>query len=78
MSGSDFNVGHEDILKAQQDKTVMFDVREDGEIQETGKLPGSIHIPCIKKNNFYSYLMAPLHKCLFVYMILIFMYSIIY
>ncbi|XP_015516573.1 rhodanese domain-containing protein CG4456 [Neodiprion lecontei] len=40
------NLNYEDILKAQKDdKILIVDVREDEEIKETGKLPGSIHIP---------------------------------
>lgn len=42
----DLNVNYEDILKAQRDNNILIiDVREDSEIQETGKLPGSVHIP---------------------------------
>ncbi|XP_058788625.1 rhodanese domain-containing protein CG4456-like [Phymastichus coffea] len=41
-----FIVEYNDILKAQKDdKVLIIDVRENSEIQETGKLPGSIHIP---------------------------------
>ncbi|XP_020711617.2 rhodanese domain-containing protein CG4456-like [Athalia rosae] len=40
------NLGYEDLIKAQKDESVLIvDVREDEEIKETGKLPGSIHIP---------------------------------
>lgn len=40
------NLDYEDILKAQKDDSVLIvDVREDDEIKETGKLPGSIHVP---------------------------------
>ncbi|XP_046734454.1 rhodanese domain-containing protein CG4456-like [Diprion similis] len=40
------NLNYEDILKAQKDdKVLIVDVREDEEIKETGKLPGSIHVP---------------------------------
>ncbi|KOC65204.1 Heat shock protein 67B2 [Habropoda laboriosa] len=40
------NVHYNDILKAQNDTSVLIiDVREKEEIDETGKLPGSIHIP---------------------------------
>ncbi|XP_011305586.1 heat shock protein 67B2 isoform X2 [Fopius arisanus] len=40
------NVDYEGLLKAQKDHQVLIiDVREQKEIDETGKLPGSIHIP---------------------------------
>ncbi|XP_076670604.1 rhodanese domain-containing protein CG4456 isoform X1 [Andrena cerasifolii] len=40
------NVYYKDILEAQKDDSVfIIDVREESEIDETGKLPGSIHIP---------------------------------
>lgn len=40
------NVYYNDILKAQKDNSILIiDVREKEEIDETGKLPGSIHIP---------------------------------
>ncbi|KAL7289829.1 hypothetical protein TKK_0016228 [Trichogramma kaykai] len=40
------NLNYEDILEAQKkDEILIIDVREDDEIRETGKLPGSIHIP---------------------------------
>ncbi|XP_058790216.1 thiosulfate sulfurtransferase/rhodanese-like domain-containing protein 3 [Phymastichus coffea] len=43
---------YEDILEAQKDKTILIiDIREDSEIRETGKLPGSIHIPMGKVIN---------------------------
>lgn len=49
MSGDDkicLNVDYNEILKAQNDSSVLIiDVREKEEIDETGKLPGSIHIP---------------------------------
>ncbi|XP_043594754.1 thiosulfate sulfurtransferase/rhodanese-like domain-containing protein 3 isoform X1 [Bombus pyrosoma] len=49
MSGGDkicLNVNYNEILKAQNDSSVLIiDVREKEEIDETGKLPGSIHIP---------------------------------
>ncbi|EZA51464.1 hypothetical protein DMN91_007519 [Ooceraea biroi] len=45
-SGKVFNVDYEQLLEAQKDKDVLIvDVREQNEINETGKLPGSIHIP---------------------------------
>ncbi|CAK9814419.1 Thiosulfate sulfurtransferase/rhodanese-like domain-containing protein 3 [Anthophora plagiata] len=41
-----FDVHYDGILKAQNDSNVLIiDVREKEEIDETGKLPGSIHIP---------------------------------
>jgi rhodanese-related sulfurtransferase len=49
MSGEgdrELNLTYCDVLNAQQDQSVLIiDVREDCEIEETGKLPGSIHIP---------------------------------
>ncbi|XP_017892856.1 rhodanese domain-containing protein CG4456-like isoform X1 [Ceratina calcarata] len=40
------DVDYNGILKAQNDSSVLIiDVREKEEIDETGKLPGSIHIP---------------------------------
>ncbi|XP_025073778.1 rhodanese domain-containing protein CG4456-like isoform X2 [Pogonomyrmex barbatus] len=40
------NVDYEQLLEAQKDENVLIvDVREHDEINETGKLPGSIHIP---------------------------------
>lgn len=50
MSGEGENkfltVDYNDILQAQQDNSLLIiDVREQSEINETGKLPGSIHIP---------------------------------
>ncbi|XP_033334576.2 rhodanese domain-containing protein CG4456 isoform X1 [Megalopta genalis] len=42
----ELNVHYKDIIKAQKDDNVLIiDVREQNEIDETGKLPGSIHIP---------------------------------
>ncbi|XP_063994115.1 thiosulfate sulfurtransferase/rhodanese-like domain-containing protein 3 isoform X2 [Diachasmimorpha longicaudata] len=39
-------VDYDGLLEAQRDKSVLIiDVREQMEIDETGKLPGSIHIP---------------------------------
>ncbi|KAL2733160.1 heat shock protein 67B2-like isoform X1 [Vespula maculifrons] len=41
-----FTVDYNDILEAQKnDSVLIIDVREPSEIDETGKLPGSIHIP---------------------------------
>ena len=49
MSGAGdgcLNINYDGLLDAQKDdKVLIIDVREDAEIQETGKLPGSIHIP---------------------------------
>ncbi|OAD55929.1 Heat shock protein 67B2 [Eufriesea mexicana] len=40
------NIDYNELLKAQKDSSVLIiDVREKEEIDETGKLPGSIHIP---------------------------------
>jgi rhodanese-related sulfurtransferase len=41
------DLSYEDLLevKAKGDAVVLIDVREPSEIQETGKLPGSINIP---------------------------------
>jgi len=40
------NVDYKQLLEAQKDENVLIvDVREQNEINETGKLPGSIHIP---------------------------------
>lgn len=42
------NLYYNDILEAQKDDNVLIiDVREQSEIDETGKLPGSIHIPSV-------------------------------
>lgn len=42
------NLYYNDILEAQKDDSVLIiDVREQSEIDETGKLPGSIHIPSV-------------------------------
>ncbi|KAF7397212.1 hypothetical protein HZH68_008434 [Vespula germanica] len=41
-----FTVDYNDILEAQKnDSVLIIDVREPSEIDETGKLPGSVHIP---------------------------------
>lgn len=41
------NVTYEDLLKLKEKKEAfLIDVREPEEILETGKLPGSTHIPC--------------------------------
>ncbi|XP_032678220.1 rhodanese domain-containing protein CG4456-like isoform X1 [Odontomachus brunneus] len=48
MSSQDvkFNVSYEQLLEAQKDDSVLIiDVREQAEINKTGKLPGSIHVP---------------------------------
>ena len=40
------NVNYEQLLQAQKDNSVLIvDVREQSEIDKTGALPGSIHIP---------------------------------
>lgn len=36
---------YNELLEAQKKGDLIIDVREDSEINETGKLPGSIHIP---------------------------------
>ncbi|KAG7206571.1 hypothetical protein KM043_000257 [Ampulex compressa] len=42
----DLCVRYEEILEAQKDHNILLiDVREQAEIDETGKLPGSIHVP---------------------------------
>lgn len=39
-------IDYNELVKAQKDAaTLIVDVREDHEIADTGKLPGSIHIP---------------------------------
>lgn len=41
-----FTLYYEDLRQAQNDNSALIiDVREQKEIDETGKLPGSIHIP---------------------------------
>lgn len=45
-SASTLDVDYQQLLEAQKDdKVLIVDVREQDEINETGKLPGSIHIP---------------------------------
>lgn len=45
-NGMALNIDYEQLLEAQKNVNVLIvDVREPSEIQETGKLPGSIHIP---------------------------------
>ncbi|XP_033231425.1 thiosulfate sulfurtransferase/rhodanese-like domain-containing protein 3 isoform X2 [Belonocnema kinseyi] len=40
------DMNYEQLLEAQKDKSVLIiDVREQSEIDKTGALPGSIHIP---------------------------------
>ncbi|XP_078046899.1 rhodanese domain-containing protein CG4456 isoform X1 [Augochlora pura] len=42
----DLIVHYKDVIEAQKnDSVLIIDVREQNEIDETGKLPGSIHIP---------------------------------
>ncbi|XP_012138736.1 rhodanese domain-containing protein CG4456 isoform X1 [Megachile rotundata] len=49
---STFNLNYTDILEAQKDDSILIiDVREKEEIDETGKLPGSIHIPMGEVSN---------------------------
>lgn len=43
------SVSYEGLLEAQENGVLIIDVREPSEIKETGKLPGSIHIPSIQK-----------------------------
>lgn len=46
-------VNYEELLEAQKDNSILIiDVREQSEIDKTGKLPGSIHIP---SRNFLFY-----------------------
>lgn len=41
-----FIVNYNDVVKAQGNNNILIiDVRENNEIQDTGKLPDSIHIP---------------------------------
>lgn len=45
-NGMELNVDYKQLLEAQKnDNILIVDVREQDEISETGKLPGSIHIP---------------------------------
>lgn len=40
------NLNYEDIVNLNEKKSIcLIDVRENSEIQETGQLPRSIHIP---------------------------------
>jgi len=46
---SNLTVSYEEILEAQNDDNILIiDIREHSEIRQTGKLPGSIHIPSIE------------------------------
>jgi rhodanese-related sulfurtransferase len=49
MSGTEpagKDLSYDDIIKLKQkNEIILIDVREPSEIEETGKLPGSIHIP---------------------------------
>ncbi|XP_050461216.1 rhodanese domain-containing protein CG4456-like isoform X1 [Cataglyphis hispanica] len=48
------NVNYEQLLEAQKDNSILIvDVREPVEIKETGKLPGSIHIPMNDVQNIF-------------------------
>lgn len=50
----ELNVNYEEILEAQKDDNVLIvDVRERDEIKETGKLPGSVHIPMNDVKNMF-------------------------
>ncbi|XP_025160429.1 rhodanese domain-containing protein CG4456 isoform X2 [Harpegnathos saltator] len=47
-----FNINYEQLLEAQKDNSILIiDVREQSEINETGKLPGSIHVPMDNVSN---------------------------
>lgn len=51
-----FNINYRQLLEAQKDDSVLIvDVREQSEINETGKLPGSIHVP---SRNFSLHFMS--------------------
>lgn len=51
----DLKVSYKDILEAQKKENVLIiDVREQFEIDETGKLPGSIHIPMADVSNMLT------------------------
>lgn len=40
------DLSYEDIIELKQkNEIILIDVREPSEIEETGKLPGSVHIP---------------------------------
>ncbi|KAL0129343.1 hypothetical protein PUN28_004208 [Cardiocondyla obscurior] len=48
-------VSYDQLLDAQKDDSVLIvDVREDSEINETGALPGSIHIPMNDVTNVFE------------------------
>ncbi|XP_029668834.1 rhodanese domain-containing protein CG4456-like [Formica exsecta] len=48
------NVDYQQLLEAQKDDSILIvDVRENAEINETGKLPGSIHIPMNDVQNIF-------------------------
>ncbi|XP_011157236.1 rhodanese domain-containing protein CG4456 [Solenopsis invicta] len=54
-NGMALNVKYEELLQAQKDANVLIvDVREPSEINETGALPGSIHIPMNDVCNEFS------------------------
>lgn len=41
------DLSYNDIVELKQkNKIILIDVREPAEIQETGLIPGSVHIPC--------------------------------
>jgi len=49
-----FNADYETLLDAQEKGELIIDVREQNEINETGKLPGSIHIPMGNVSNLLN------------------------
>ncbi|XP_011502123.1 PREDICTED: heat shock protein 67B2-like [Ceratosolen solmsi marchali] len=52
QSSENLHVNYYDIVKAQKDENILIiDVRENYEIEETGKLPGSVHIPMHEVTN---------------------------
>ncbi|XP_070172638.1 rhodanese domain-containing protein CG4456 [Polyergus mexicanus] len=53
-NGMALNVDYEQLLEAQKDDSILIiDVRENTEINDTGKLPGSIHIPMNDVQNIF-------------------------
>jgi hypothetical protein len=50
------DLSYEDLLEAKaKGNAVLIDVREHSEIQDTGKLPGSIHIPRKLSIQFHNF-----------------------
>ncbi|XP_043273205.1 rhodanese domain-containing protein CG4456-like [Venturia canescens] len=45
---------YNELVEAQKKGDLIIDVREDSEINETGKLPGSIHIPMANVTNLLT------------------------